>query len=57
MPGTIGLIGITELVSESSTQTGIENFVGALVATASVALGILVGTLFVGAGRRITRSG
>jgi uncharacterized membrane protein YjjP (DUF1212 family) len=57
VPGTIGLIGITELVGESSPESGIQNFLSALVATASVALGILVGTLVVGAGRRIIRSG
>jgi uncharacterized membrane protein YjjP (DUF1212 family) len=65
VPGTIGLIGIAELVGDT-TKVGTENFLSALVATASVALGILAGTLIVRAARiawrtagqgRITRSG
>jgi uncharacterized membrane protein YjjB (DUF3815 family) len=58
VPGTLGLIGITELVGGDSTEAGTQNFLNALVATASVALGILVGSLIVRAARRpITRSG
>jgi uncharacterized membrane protein YjjB (DUF3815 family) len=65
VPGTIGLIGIAELVG-NTTDAGTENFFSALVATASVALGILAGTLIVRAAGiawraagegRITRSG
>ena len=65
VPGTIGLIGIAELVGDTP-GAGTENFLSALVATASVALGILAGTLIVRAARiawrsagrdRITRSG
>jgi uncharacterized membrane protein YjjB (DUF3815 family) len=51
VPGTIGLIGITELVGGDSPEAGTGNFLGALVATASVALGVLVGTLIVRAAR------
>ena len=51
VPGTIGLIGITELVGGTHAQSGTENFVTALVATGSVALGILVGTMIVRAAR------
>ncbi len=46
VPGTIGLIGITELVGDNH-QAGTENFLAALEATGSVALGILVGTMIV----------
>ncbi len=62
VPGTLGLIGITELVGGANHEAGTENFLSALVTTASVALGVLVGTLVVRAARRgwaaaITRSG
>ena len=50
VPGAIGLIGITEIVGENA-EAGRENFVGALVSIPSVALGILVGTMIVRAGR------
>jgi uncharacterized membrane protein YjjB (DUF3815 family) len=50
VPGTIGLIGVAELVGDT-TGAGTENFLSALVTTASVALGILAGTLVVRAGR------
>jgi uncharacterized membrane protein YjjP (DUF1212 family) len=53
VPGTIGLIGVTELFSDNS-KWGVENLSSALVATPSVALGILVGTIVV---RVFTRSG
>jgi uncharacterized membrane protein YjjB (DUF3815 family) len=55
VPGTIGLIGIAELVG-NTTQAGTENFLDALVATASVALGILAGTLVVRAARVAART-
>jgi len=55
VPGTIGLIGIAELVGKT-TQAGTENFLDALVATASVALGILAGTLVVRAARVAART-
>ncbi|WCB93096.1 hypothetical protein DSM104299_01798 [Baekduia alba] len=51
VPGTIGLIGITELVGGAHPATASENFGTALVATGSVALGILVGTMIVRASR------
>jgi uncharacterized membrane protein YjjB (DUF3815 family) len=58
VPGTLGLIGITELVGGDSADAGTQNFLNALVATASVALGILVGSLVVRAVKRpIIRSG
>jgi uncharacterized membrane protein YjjP (DUF1212 family) len=50
VPGAIGLIGITEIVGENA-DAGTENFVSALVSIPSVALGILVGTMIVRAGR------
>jgi len=55
VPGTIGLIGIAELVGDTM-QAGTENFLDALVATASVALGILAGTLVVRAARIAART-
>lgn len=51
VPGTIGLIGITELVGGTHARLGVENFGTALAATGSVALGILVGTMVVRAAR------
>jgi uncharacterized membrane protein YjjP (DUF1212 family) len=50
VPGTIGLIGITELVSENP-EAGSQNLGTALVAIPAVALGILVGTMVVRAVR------
>jgi uncharacterized membrane protein YjjP (DUF1212 family) len=55
VPGTIGLIGITELVGDNH-EAGTENFLDALIATGSVALGILVGTMIVRTARNITRT-
>jgi len=55
VPGTIGLIGITELVGDNQ-EAGTENFLDALIATGSVALGILVGTMLVRTARNITRT-
>ena len=52
VPGTIGLIGITELVG-ANHEAGTENFVSSVVATGSVALGILVGTTIVRLGRAL----
>jgi uncharacterized membrane protein YjjB (DUF3815 family) len=55
VPGTIGLIGITELVGENP-EAGSQNLGTALVAIPAVALGILVGTMFVRAGRVAMRT-
>jgi uncharacterized membrane protein YjjP (DUF1212 family) len=55
VPGTIGLIGITELIGDNQ-EAGTENFLDALIATASVALGILVGTMIVRSARGIMRT-
>jgi uncharacterized membrane protein YjjP (DUF1212 family) len=55
VPGAIGLIGITEIVG-ANAEAGTENFLGALASIPSVALGILVGTLFVRAGRSVRRA-
>jgi uncharacterized membrane protein YjjP (DUF1212 family) len=55
VPGTIGLIGITELVGANS-EAGSANLGSALVSIPAVALGILVGTMIVRAGRTATRS-
>lgn len=46
VPGTIGLIGITELVGNNSAL-GTQNVLATLAAIPSVALGILVGTMTV----------
>jgi hypothetical protein len=51
VPGTLGLIGITEIVGDNR-DAGSENLATAL---AAVALGILVGTLVVRAARAATR--
>ena len=48
-PGAIGLIGITEIVE--NTDAGSENLLSALVSVPSIALGVLVGTMVVRAGR------
>jgi hypothetical protein len=53
--GTIGLIGIAELVGDT-TKVGTENFRSALVASASVSLGIIAGTLIVRAARIVWRT-
>jgi uncharacterized membrane protein YjjP (DUF1212 family)/uncharacterized membrane protein YjjB (DUF3815 family) len=53
VPGTIGLIGVTELVGENSRE-GSQHFTDALVSIPSVALGILAGTLVV-RGMRVAR--
>jgi uncharacterized membrane protein YjjP (DUF1212 family) len=50
VPGAIGLIGITEIVGENA-DAGTDNFLGALVSIPLVALGILVGTMILRAGR------
>lgn len=50
VPGTIGLIGITEIVGDNR-EAGTENLATALAAIPAVALGILVGTLVVRAAR------
>jgi uncharacterized membrane protein YjjP (DUF1212 family) len=55
VPGTIGLIGITELVGDNA-EAGSANLGTALVSIPAVALGILVGTMIVRAGRTATRS-
>jgi uncharacterized membrane protein YjjP (DUF1212 family) len=55
VPGTLGLIGITELVGDN-TDAGSQNLGSALVAIPAVALGILVGTMVVRAGRIATRA-
>ena len=44
VPGTLGLIGITEIVGDN-TEAGSANLTEALAAIPSVALGILVGTM------------
>lgn len=46
MPGTTGLIDITEIVGNNS-QLGSQNFATAFGAIIAVALGILVGTMVV----------
>jgi uncharacterized membrane protein YjjP (DUF1212 family) len=56
VPGTIGLIGITELVGDNSKH-GSENFAAAFEGVISVALGILVGTMIVRAARILMRRG
>jgi hypothetical protein len=53
VPGAIGLIGITEIVGENA-DAGSENFLSALVSVPSIALGILVGTMIVRAGRALS---
>jgi uncharacterized membrane protein YjjP (DUF1212 family) len=55
VPGTIGLIGITELVGNNA-EAGSQNLGTALVAIPAVALGILVGTMVVRAVRIATRT-
>jgi uncharacterized membrane protein YjjB (DUF3815 family) len=55
VPGTIGLIGITELVGENP-EAGSQNLGTALVAIPAVALGILVGTMVVRAVRIAMRT-
>lgn len=50
VPGTIGLIGITEIVG-SNHKAGTENLVAALASIPSVALGVLVGSMIVHAAR------
>ena len=54
VPGTIGLIGVTELVGDHSEE-GTQNLATALAAILSVALGILAGTLAV-RGFRVARA-
>jgi uncharacterized membrane protein YjjB (DUF3815 family) len=54
VPGTIGLIGITELVGNNA-EAGAANLGAALAAIPSVALGILVGTMIVRAARVVSR--
>jgi uncharacterized membrane protein YjjP (DUF1212 family) len=56
VPGTLGLIGVTEIVGEHH-EAGSENLGSALVSIPSVALGILVGTMIVRAARRFTQQG
>jgi uncharacterized membrane protein YjjP (DUF1212 family) len=46
VPGTIGLIGVTEIVGKNS-QLGTENLAASLASIPSVALGVLVGTMTV----------
>jgi uncharacterized membrane protein YjjB (DUF3815 family) len=55
VPGTIGLIGITELVGDNA-EAGSENLATALTSIPSVALGILVGTMIVRVVRTATAS-
>jgi len=55
VPGTLGLIGITELVGENP-EAGTQNLSTALVAIPAVALGILVGTMVVRAARIAMRT-
>jgi uncharacterized membrane protein YjjB (DUF3815 family) len=55
VPGTFGLIGVTELVGDNSEQ-GTANLAAALISIPSVALGILVGTMIVRATTIATRS-
>ncbi len=50
VPGTIGLIGITEIVGQNA-EAGSANLGAALVSIPAVALGILVGTMIVRAVR------
>lgn len=47
VPGALGLIGVTEYLSNSA-NVGIQDFVGAIGATMSIALGVLVGYPLVG---------
>jgi uncharacterized membrane protein YjjB (DUF3815 family) len=54
VPGTLGLIGMTEIVGDNR-DAGSENLATALAAIPSVALGILVGTMIVRAARAATR--
>jgi uncharacterized membrane protein YjjP (DUF1212 family) len=54
VPGTIGLIGITEIVGQNA-EVGQANFGAALVSIPAVALGILVGTMIVRAMRNMRR--
>jgi uncharacterized membrane protein YjjP (DUF1212 family) len=56
VPGTIGLIGITEIVGNNA-QHGTQNVAAALTSIPSVALGILVGTMVVRAVRIIRARG
>ena len=56
VPGTIGLIGITELVGDEPRRPGRQNLGTALVAIPAVALGILVGTMVVRAVRIAMRT-
>jgi uncharacterized membrane protein YjjB (DUF3815 family) len=56
VPGTIGLIGVTELVGDNA-ELGSANLGAALAAIPSVALGILVGTMIVRAARLIGQAG
>ena len=53
-PGTLGLIGITEIVG-NNPQAGSGNLWTALAALPSVALGILIGTMIVRAAAAATR--
>lgn len=55
VPGTIGLIGVAELVGDNR-QAGSENLATALISIPSVALGILVGTVLVRASRTVLSS-
>jgi uncharacterized membrane protein YjjP (DUF1212 family) len=55
VPGTLGLIGMAELFGENA-QAGWENLGGALLATGSVALGVLVGVMVVRAARSVVRA-
>jgi hypothetical protein len=50
LPGTLGLIGITELFGDEA-EAGSENFASALIATGSVGLGVLVGVMGMRAAR------
>jgi uncharacterized membrane protein YjjB (DUF3815 family) len=53
VPGTIGLIGLTEIVGKNA-QLGVQNLAVTLASIPSVALGILVGTMTV-RGVRVAR--
>jgi uncharacterized membrane protein YjjP (DUF1212 family) len=55
VPGTLGLIGITELVGDNP-EAGSQNLGTALIAIPAVALGILVGTMVVRAARIAMRT-
>jgi uncharacterized membrane protein YjjP (DUF1212 family) len=55
VPGTIGLIGLTEIVGDNA-DAGSANLSAALVSIPAVALGILVGTMIVRAVRIAGRS-